>query len=176
MRIATADDVDAIERLVVAAFEKYVPRIGKPPGPMTADYAELVRTSRVWVIESAETSDDDESAPDSGTFCSVDASPRTGIAAMLVTRAETDHLLLDVIAVDPTAQGGGLGNALLARADADARDQGLTEIRLCTNAAMTENLAFYPRRGFHETGRGLQDGYHRVFFAKTLDSAPTSRT
>ena len=41
---------------------------------------------------------------------------------------------------------------------------------------MTENLAFYPHRGFHETGRGLQDGYHRVFFAKTLDPIPTSHT
>jgi hypothetical protein len=39
---------------------------------------------------------------------------------------------------------------------------------LCTNAAMTENLDFYPRRGFHETGRGVQDGFHRVFFAKAL--------
>lgn len=176
LRAATLDDVDGIERLVVAAFERYVPRIGKPPGPMTADYAKLVRTSRVWVVESTETAHDADAGSGSLIFGSVDASPRAEIVGVLVTRAESDHLLLDVIAIAPTAQGGGLGGALLARADADAREQGLAEIRLCTNAAMTENLAYYPRRGFRETGRGLQDGYHRVFFAKRLGPMSTSRT
>ncbi len=62
----------------------------------------------------------------------------------------------------------GHGRTLLELADQDARELGLPEIRLCTNEAMTENLAFYPRQGFHETGRGVQDGYHRAFFAKVL--------
>jgi N-acetylglutamate synthase-like GNAT family acetyltransferase len=145
LRGAGDHDVDGITRLVMTAFGKYVERIGRPPAPMTADYAELVRTSRVWVIE-----DDGE------------------IVGVLVTHGHPDHLLLDCIAVAPTAQGGGHGHILLERADRDARELGLSEIRLCTNQAMTENLEFYPRRGFHETGRGTQDGYHRVFFAKTL--------
>jgi hypothetical protein len=41
-------------------------------------------------------------------------------------------------------------------------------VRLCTNEAMTENLVFYPRHGYRETGRGIQDGYRRVFFSKSL--------
>ncbi|TPG28264.1 GNAT family N-acetyltransferase [Mycolicibacterium hodleri] len=143
LRRATDDDVDGIERLVVAAFDRYVERIGKPPAPMTADYDELLHTSRVWVIDHGRE-----------------------IVGVLVTQDHSDHLLLDVVAVAPTAQGGGHGRALLERADLDARELGLPEIRLCTNAAMTENLEYYPRRGFHETGRGVQDGYHRVFFAK----------
>ena len=153
-RRATRDDIDDIRRLVADAFGKYVDRIGKPPAPMTADYAELLDTSRVWVIEQG-----------------------GGVVGTLVTQAQSDHLLLDVIAVAPSAQGGGHGRALLERADQDARDQGLVEIRLCTNEAMTENLEFYPRRGFHETSRGVQDGYHRVFFAKAVTATgPTSRT
>ena len=152
-RRATRDDVDGIRRLVADAFGKYVDRIGKPPAPMTADYAELLDTSRVWVVEHG-----------------------GDVIGVLVTQAQSDHLLLDVVAVEPTAQGGGHGRALLERADQDAREQGLTEVRLCTNAAMTENLEFYPRRGFHETGRGVQDGYHRVFFTKAVDATgPTSR-
>jgi N-acetylglutamate synthase-like GNAT family acetyltransferase len=145
LRSATEDDLDQIERLVVAAFEKYVARIGKLPAPMTADYAELLRTSRVWVIDDGQQ-----------------------LLGLLVTQAQPDHLLLDVIAVAPAAQGGGHGRALLERADRDARELGLSELRLCTNESMTENLEFYPRRGFHETSRGVQDGYHRVFFAKPL--------
>ena len=148
-RRATHDDVDGIGRVVAAAFDKYVDRIGRAPAPMTADYAELLETSRVWVVD-----DQDE------------------VVAVLVTRAESDHLLLDVVAVAPTAQGGGHGRLLLARADQDAREQGLPEIRLCTNEAMTENLEFYPRRGFRETSRALQHGYHRVFFAKAVTAEP----
>ena len=34
------------------AFGKYVERIGKPPAPMIADYAELLGESRIWVLES----------------------------------------------------------------------------------------------------------------------------
>ncbi len=144
-RAATEADLEGINRLVVCAFGKYVERIGRPPAPMTADYAELLGTSRVWVVDAGDDT-----------------------VGVLVTQARPDHLLLDCIAVAPTAQGGGLGRALLERADRDAREQGLAEIRLCTNAAMTENLAFYPRRGFHETGRGVQDGFHRVFFARAV--------
>jgi N-acetylglutamate synthase-like GNAT family acetyltransferase len=144
-RRATEDDLDGINRLVVAAFGKYVERIGRPPAPMTADYAELLRTSRVWVIEH-----------------------EREVVGVLVTQVQPDHLLLDSIAVTPTAQGAGHGHTLLERADQDARELGLPEIRLCTNEAMSENIEFYPRRGFHETGRGIQDGYHRVFFAKAL--------
>ncbi len=33
---------------------------------------------------------------------------------------------------------------------------------------MTENLAYYLRRGYTETHRSDQDGFHRVFFRKTL--------
>ena len=161
LRSAGDDDVGGITQLVVAAFGKYVERIGKPPAPMTADYAELLRTSRVWVID------------DGGE-----------IVGVLVTQGHPDHLLLDCIAVAPTAQGAGPGHVLLERAEADlarlkaevsvqrlVEGCGLSEIRLCTNQAMTENLEFYPRRGYHETGRGTQDGFHRVFFAKTLSAS-----
>jgi hypothetical protein len=41
------------------------------------------------------------------------------------------------------------------------------EIRLDTNAAMTENLSFYPRLGHRETGRAEQSGFDRVFFTKS---------
>ena len=33
---------------------------------------------------------------------------------------------------------------------------------------MTENLAFYGRLGFEETGRRLDEGYKRVFLCKML--------
>ncbi len=50
----------------------------------------------------------------------------------------------------------------------EALEHGLTEIRLYTNALMTENLAWYPRLGYEETGRRMEDGFDRVYFRKPV--------
>lgn len=146
LRRADSADVDAIEQVVHDSFSKYVPRIGKPPAPMLVDFGEAVATARVWVVEQAD----------------------QRIVAVLVTEDHRDHLLLDIVAVAPGAQGHGHGTLLLDRAERDARELGLPEIRLVTNQAMTENLSFYPRHGYTETGRGHQDGYDRVFYRKSV--------
>jgi N-acetylglutamate synthase-like GNAT family acetyltransferase len=145
IRRATTADLTEIQRLIADAYTKYIERIGRPPVPMTADYAMALEQSRVWVLES-----DD------------------AIVGALVTENRGDHLLLETIAVAPGAQGSGYGRLLLARAECDAAELGLTEVRLYTNEAMTENLTFYPRNGYHETGRALQDGFRRVYFSKTV--------
>jgi hypothetical protein len=36
---------------------------------------------------------------------------------------------------------------------------------------MFENLAFYPRRGFRETGRRTEDGFTRVFFSRPVSES-----
>jgi len=146
VRRADPSDVAAIERIVHAAFDKYVARIGRQPAPMSADYGAAVASSRVWVIEA-----DGE------------------VAGVVVNEVHDDHLLLDTVAIAPNAQGHGFVALLLARAEDDARELGLPEVRLLTNQAMTENQSFYPRHGYIETARGRQDGYDRVFYAKRVE-------
>lgn len=143
MRIRPADaaDLPAVERIVRDAYTKYIARIGKPPGPMQDDYAALIRGHQVWVA----------------------GDPVRGAIVLL---AEPDHLLLDNVAVDPAAQGTGLGRALIAFAEAEARRRGYAELRLYTHQMMTENIALYRRTGWEETGRGEQNGFARVFFRK----------
>lgn len=138
-------DVPQIVALVRAAYAPYVGRIGREPAPMTADYATAVADGRAVVA-------------------------RAGgrIAGLLVTDPRPDHLLIENVAVAPEAQGLGIGTALLARADDEARALGLPETRLYTNARMTENLAYYPRRGFREVGRRVEDGFDRVYFARPV--------
>jgi GNAT superfamily N-acetyltransferase len=145
-RRATPGDVAELRAIVEAAFAIYIPRIGRPPAPMTADYAAAVDRREVWVA----VGDDGE------------------IAGLLVLVEQPDHLLLDVIAVRPSAQGRGIGAHLLALAEDAATGLGLPEIRLCTNAAMTENLLYYPRHGYRMTHRAQQDTFQRVFFTKQL--------
>jgi N-acetylglutamate synthase-like GNAT family acetyltransferase len=149
IRRAAASDVATIERIVHAAFVRYVARIGRQPAPMTADYGVVVASSRVWVIEA-----------------------EGEIAGVVVNEVHDDHLLLDTVAVAPGAQGHGYGALLLARAEEDARELGLPEVRLLTNQAMVENQIFYPRHGYIETARGSQDGYDRIFYAKAIAAQP----
>jgi ribosomal protein S18 acetylase RimI-like enzyme len=64
-----------------------------------------------------------------------------------------DHLMIWSLAVRPDRQGKGLGRFLLRFAERMAREAGLGELRLFTNARMERNLALYARAGYRETGR-----------------------
>ena len=145
VRPADPGDVHALQAIAVAAYEKYLPRIGRPPAPMTADYAQAVRDRQVWAaVQDGEIS---------------------GFAVLIT---QPGYLELENIAVLPAAQGRGIGVLLLSLAEDRARELGLGEIRLYTNQAMTENLAYYARRGYAETHRAEQDGFNRVFFRKPI--------
>jgi ribosomal protein S18 acetylase RimI-like enzyme len=145
IRAASTADRPAVERIVRAAYTKYIARIGKPPGPMCDDYAGRIAEQAVWVlIASGE------------------------IAGIIVLLEQDGHLLLDNVAVDPRHQGKGIGRALIDFAEQEARRRSQAEIRLYTHQAMHENIALYSRLGYEETGRGEQAGFQRVFFRKTL--------
>jgi N-acetylglutamate synthase-like GNAT family acetyltransferase len=146
VRPATASDVDTLRRLTAAAFEKYVPRLGCDPAPMHNDYPEAVSAGRVWVA--------------------VEAGEIVGLALLV---PHEDHLLLDTVAVSPDVQGRGVGGRLLEFAEEQARQGGRPEVRLCTNELMTENLAYYPRRGYVETHRVAENGFRRVYFSKPVE-------
>jgi len=145
VRRAGPADVPRIRAIVTAAYAPYTARIGRPAAPVTADYPGAVARGEVWVAEA------------DGV-----------VTGLLVLVARPDHLLLENVAVDPAAQRTGVGARLLAMADEQAGELGLPEIRLYTNAAMTENLAYYPRRGYVETRRGHEDGFDRVYFRKAV--------
>jgi ribosomal protein S18 acetylase RimI-like enzyme len=145
IRAATAADVSVIGQIVEQAYRHYIPRIGKPPGPMLDDYAARVSEGVVWVIEEGST-----------------------IAGVVVLLPRPDYLLLDNIAVAPARQGTGLGRRLLAFAEAEAVRRGYREIRLYTHRTMTENQRLYAAIGYEETGRGTDAGYERVVMRKRL--------
>ena len=146
IRPAVEADRPTIEAIVRAAYEMYIPRMGKPPGPMLDDYAARIAAGEAFVLEDAD-----------------------GIAGVLVLIDQADALLLDNVAVAPHAQGRGVGRRLVDHAEAEARRRGYAEIALYTHETMTENVAYYLKLGYRETGRGQQAGYDRVFMRKRLD-------
>jgi len=145
IRAGRREDGDWARALVRRAYALYVPRMGQEPAPMLADYGALIEAGELQVLEEA-------------------GDP----VALIVLRRDEDAIFVENIAVDPQVQRKGDGRALLAFAEAEARRLGLTTIRLYTNAAMTENLTYYPSLGFRETERREEDGYKRVFFEKRV--------
>jgi ribosomal protein S18 acetylase RimI-like enzyme len=116
---------------------------------MGADFAELIGRNLVYVL----------------------ADPPTPVRGVLVMMPEPPALFIENVAVRPRYQRAGLGHALMAFAEEQARRAGLRELRLYTNAQMTENIAFYQRLGFEETDRRLDEGFQRVFMRKRLQRA-----
>ncbi len=145
LRRAAADDAPAVRAVVRAAYARYVPRMGREPMPMTADYARAVRENQIWL-----------------------AGEPPAIEAMLELVPAADHLLVANIAVHPDRQGTGLGRRLLDFAETEAKRQGFDELRLYTHVTMTENVAMYEHLGWQQTHRGGQDGFERVFMRKLL--------
>lgn len=149
IRQAAVADVAAIEAIVTAAFTPYIARIGRPPGPMLEDYAALVRDGAVWLHRSA-----------------------ARIDGVLVLLREPTHLLVDVVAVDPSMRGRGVGRALLEFAEQHAATLGLGELQLFTHQLMFENIALYARTGWREIDRRVEAGFPRVYMRKTVSRSP----
>ena len=143
IRLAHADEVDRLRDLVRRAYQGYIPRIGRRPAPVDHDYWSRVDRGQVSVATLGEET-----------------------VGLIVIVTGTDHLLIENVAVEPTHQRRGIGRALLAYAEQRAALSGLSEVRLYTNAAMVENVVFYPRLGYREIDRRREHGFDRVFFTK----------
>ena len=87
IRCARPEDADTIRRLVLDAYGHYIARMGKPPGPMLDDYDRRIADRQTWVLE------------EDGRLAGV----------LVLEDAEGGALLLDNVAVAPSAQGKGHG-------------------------------------------------------------------
>lgn len=146
LRPAGVYDAEVIAGCVRRAYAKYEGRLPYPPRPVLADYATVVRTSPTWILE------------ENGQCVGV-----------LVLVPESDQLLLENVAVEPSQQGRGFGRLLLDFAEAEAQRLGLAAVRLYTNALMTENIAIYTARGYVQTERREAEGRDTVFMRKVLE-------
>lgn len=125
LRRATKADAAALAALQEAAYAPNRALLGVEPVPLLTPAAEVLARYEVWLSDHGE-------AP----------------AGALVLDPHPDHLTIWSVAVDPAHQGGGLGNALLAAAEARARDLDLSELRLYTGDKLVRNIDWYARRGY----------------------------
>ncbi|MFE7860239.1 GNAT family N-acetyltransferase [Streptomyces sp. NPDC057403] len=144
IRAAVASDVPAVKAVTDAAYHRYIERIGLVPVPMRADHAANVAAGKVFVTGEP-------------------------VVGLVVLEEHDDHLFLDSIAVHPDAHGTGVGRRLLRFVDTRARELGLPEVRLYTNAMMWENQKIYPKYGYEVIERRVDGPYDRIHYRKRLD-------
>ena len=144
-RPAKSEDAPGITACVCEAYVHYIERIGKQPGPMLEDYAEVIQQFQVHV-----------------------AAIDSKIVGAIVLKITDEGFYVDNVAVRPMVKGKGVGRLLLEVAQTEARRQGYKSIYLATHELMTENRALYSRIGYVEYDHRVVGGYPRVFFRKAL--------
>jgi len=145
IRRARPDEAGAIRTLVRRAYAKWIISVGAEPLPMRADYDRALAEHEIWAIDGI-----------------------AGCIALIELKPEPDHLLIVNVAVDPGHQGRGLGRRLLDFAEREALRRGLAELRLYTNAKMSENRALYTARGYSESRQEQRGEFTIVHMTKAL--------
>jgi ribosomal protein S18 acetylase RimI-like enzyme len=130
IRPARPEDATQIASCVAAAYQHYISRMERLPGPMLDDYGQVIRQHQVFVAEQ-----------------------QSKVIGVVVLILKGRGILLDNVAVHPAQQGKGLGGRLIALAEAESRRQGFTELDLYTHERMTENINMYKKLGYFETER-----------------------
>jgi len=143
LRQASEADLPSIQRVITAAYHRYLTRMDRPPAPLLRDYRRAVEAGAVWVT----------------------GSPVIG----LISLAQSDDMILiENVAVHPDRQGNGLGRRLMEFAEEQARRHQIGRLALYTNEVMTENQAIYARLGYRVIDRRVEDGYQRIYMEKIL--------
>ncbi|MFC5833010.1 GNAT family N-acetyltransferase [Nonomuraea insulae] len=145
MRLAGESDLAAVERLVHDAYTPWIEVIGTRPLPLESDYAALIAAGRVHVTSGFDR-----------------------LEGLIVLVPEDGVLLVDNVAVHPDLHGKGIGRALLAYAEEEARRLGLPALRLYTNVKMAANIALYESLGYVRTGQANLEGRSAYLMRKPL--------
>lgn len=144
-RPARPDEGPLLRTITRTAYAKWVEPVGREPRPMLADHDAAVREHRVEFVE-------------------IDGKVVAGVELV----PEDGHLLVENIAVLPEAQRRGLGDIILARAEAVARDLKLPLMRLYTHSRMGSNVDWYLKRGYAIEREEPFGNGNRVHFVKDV--------
>ncbi|MFH8444382.1 GNAT family N-acetyltransferase [Streptomyces sp. NPDC018026] len=139
-RDATDADVDAVVALIESAYRGDSSRAG---WTTEADILQGQRTDPQGVLAVVK-------APDS-RLLTVERDGRIVACCQLEHRGE--HAYFGMFAVSPALQGAGLGRAIIAEAERQARTTwGVTEMHMTVISVREDLIAWYERRGYRRTG------------------------
>lgn len=140
IRRAARQDAPAFATSIESAYSIYASHITDLPA-VSDGIAADIENHLVWVAETGST-----------------------IAGGAVLILKDGFALLANIAVDPQWSGKGIGRRLMEKVEAECRKRDICEIRLSTHVKIPENIRFYERLGWRESGRSG----NKVHMSKTL--------
>ncbi|QIJ61180.1 GNAT family N-acetyltransferase [Streptomyces sp. JB150] len=139
-RDATEADVDTLVALIESAYRGDASRAG---WTTEADILEGQRTDPEGVLEVV-------TSPDS-RLLTVERDGTVVACCQLEHRGE--YAYFGMFAVSPTLQGAGLGKAVIAEAERQAREVwGAREMHMTVISVREDLIAWYERRGYRRTG------------------------
>jgi tRNA threonylcarbamoyladenosine biosynthesis protein TsaE len=133
---------DDVYRLTQAAFRSY--RRLDPPSVARRESVERVV---------------DDLAVGGGAIAEVDGCP---VACLRWDLAPNGDLHVRRLAVEPEFQRRGLGRALMAWAEGEARRRGCESVSVGVRVALPGNLDFYRELGYEVMGQHRHEGYDRT--------------
>ena len=133
-RCTSTDRLDDILRMVHAAFAGFQP----PSGVLNETVDDLARRLREGTVIVAQAGDEFVGS----VFCAT----------------QGDALYLTRLATTPAWRKRGVARALMAAAEAQARETGAKRLTLRVRVTLPKNLAYFERAGFNVTGRGQEAG------------------
>ena len=148
IRQATTDDIPALRMIAADAYAQYVELIGRKPAPMVASFDDHLQNDVIFVAT---------------------VPPENHVAGYAVIVNKADGFWLESIAVASAHNGHGIGTGLITHVEAYLASR-TASYQLYTNVKMARNILWYQRLGFAETGRGVEAGFERVYFRKTLST------
>jgi ribosomal protein S18 acetylase RimI-like enzyme len=146
LRRAGAADIAAVDAFQHAAYARNRTILGLEPLPLTVDYATIVADYEVWLLEQGDV-----------------------LEGVLILETRPEDLLIWSVAVAPELQGRGIGNRLIAVAEARARELGHRSVRLYTGEKLTGNIAWYERHGYAREKIEVLGERRLVHMMKALD-------
>ncbi|CAM5663136.1 Acetyltransferase OS=Streptomyces glaucescens OX=1907 GN=SGLAU_03980 PE=4 SV=1 [Streptomyces glaucescens] len=139
-RDATDADVDTLVALIESAYRGDASRAG---WTTEADILEGQRTDPEGVLEVVKSPDN--------RLLTVERDGTVVACCQLEHRGE--YAYFGMFAVSPALQGGGLGKAVIAEAERQARETwGVREMHMTVISVREDLIAWYERRGYRRTG------------------------
>lgn len=149
VRRATKADAPAIVALVESAYRGEASRAG-----WTTE-VDLLDGQRTDVEEVVALLDDPRNR-----ILVIDGHTNDGLLATVLITDEENGAYIGMLAVRPTAQGGGVGRALLAEAERQCHEQlKRLEARMTVLIQRPELIAWYQRLGYRRTGERVPFPY-----------------
>ena len=133
------DDLSEIVALVHRAFEQYRGKLEPESGALSESVESLrkrLEKNRLFLAE------------DDGR-----------ISGAVFATQKGDAVYLDRLAVDPEVRSRGIARRLMEAVEVHARETGASRITLGVRLALPQNIDYFQRCGFVETGRQTHAGF-----------------